>query len=57
MQCYRNTKIVLGVQYKILHLWGFPGSPEAKTLCFHSRDAGSIPDLGTEIPQPVWCSQ
>ena len=35
----------------------FPGSPVAKTLCFHCRSIGLIPCQGTKIPQAMQCSQ
>ena len=31
------------------YMWNFPGGPVVKTLCFHCRDTGSIPDWGTKI--------
>ena len=34
-----------------LTVWEFPGSPVVKTQHFHCRGPGSIPGLGTKIPQ------
>ena len=31
----------------------FPGGPVVKTLQFHCRSQGSIPDQGTKIPYAV----
>ena len=33
----------------------FPGGPGVRTLHFHCRGAGSIPDRGTKIPQAAQC--
>ena len=30
--------------------WGFPGSPVVKVLVSNAGGAGSVPDLGTQIP-------
>ena len=35
----------------------FPGSPVVRTLCFHYKELGSVPDWGTEIPHAAQSSQ
>ena len=32
----------------------FPGCPMVKNLCFHCRDAGSIPGRGIKIPHAAY---
>ena len=38
------------VKKKTNQCWGFPGGPVVKNLPCNTRDAGSIPGLGTESP-------
>lgn len=37
--------------------WDFPGCPAIKTPYFHCKSMGSIPYLGTDVPQAEWQDQ
>ena len=39
--------------FKIRETREFPGSPVARTWCFHCQGPGSIAGQGTKIPQAV----
>ena len=42
------------LQMKLKSSREFPYGPVVRTLCFHCRRQGSIPDWGTKIPQTTW---
>ena len=47
----------LKIQLKAANCWEFPRGPVVRTQHFHSMAVGSIPGLGTKIPQAVWHGQ
>ena len=51
--CY----VVQKLKYLKCWFWEFPGGPVVRTLCFHCRGTGSIPDLGTKIPHAAQYGQ